>query len=130
MNPHSRAHRILRGTYNFTSSTEDPAVPKEFNDVSLGKFIGIYHNKADSIGDVAFFFDGLAWAEGSMMRMVRYDEMARATVPQGKNDLCVLIQLIHGGEVLIPVTGTDGRFFDTMQVIRFINRVVEDLDKS
>lgn len=129
MNPYIRAHRILRETCNFISSTDGSAIPKEFSDVSLGAFIGIYQNGSDGIGDVAFFFDGLAWSEDSIMRKVRYDEMTRATVPHGKNDLCVSIQLIRGGEILIPVTGTNGKFFDTMQVIRFINRVVEDLDK-
>ncbi|XQA62960.1 hypothetical protein ACM9XD_06310 [Xanthomonas sacchari] len=129
MNPYIRARRILRETCNFISSAESPAIPKEFSVVSLGEFIGIYQNKADSVGNVAFFFDGLAWVEDFAIRKIRYDEIKSASVPYGKNDLCVSVQLTSGGEALIPVTGTSGKFFDTMQVIRFISRVVEDLNR-
>ncbi|WP_156117250.1 hypothetical protein [Xanthomonas sacchari] len=131
MNPRSRAHRILRTLENFVTAKEGCSAPEEFRAVSLGEFIGFYENKAEHIGDVAVFSEGIAWSESGQMLQVKYGEILSYSLPHEKKSLSLLLRLSSGREVLMPVTGVkDGRFFDALAVTRFISRVMEDLKKK
>ncbi|MDY4296024.1 MULTISPECIES: hypothetical protein [Xanthomonas] len=130
MNPQSRAHRILRPLENFVTSREACSIPEEFRDVSLGEFIGLYRNRAEHVGDVAFFSEGMAWRESTEVLQVKYGEILYHSLPNEKKSLSLLVRLSSGREVLMPVTGVkDGKFFDALAVTRFLYRVVEDLQR-
>ncbi|NIJ74075.1 MULTISPECIES: hypothetical protein [unclassified Xanthomonas] len=121
----------MRTLENFVISKESCSVPEEFRDVSLGNFLGLYENRAEHVGDIAFFSEGVAWRENMEVLQVKYREILSNSLPHEKKSLCLLIRLSSEREVLMPVTGVkDGRFFDSLQVTRFLNRVVENLQKK
>jgi len=127
MNTAVRAHRILGAMthYQKASSTDD-WLPKLANG-QLGQPIGCYRNPGPEGEVIGIFADGLVWYEGGQSIELRFAEVSKVTLPSGKESEGLLLDMQDGKQLRLPVKGQRGHFFDSMEMLRFLDRVMQDL---
>jgi hypothetical protein len=76
---------------------------------------------------VGIFVDGLAWFENSQVVSVRFDDIDDVALLNGKESKGLLLTLRDSKKRQLPVKGHRGRFFDSMEMLRFLARVTQDL---
>jgi hypothetical protein len=132
MNPKSRAHRTLRLLKSYRSvgdcaelTGQLPALPP--ND----SWLGIYFNRTASIENaVAFSTEQLLVHVGNRWNSLRYEEILDTRIQQEKTSASEILVRTQAGDVIVPVTGGAGTTRDVFEVLRFLNRVREDLRKA
>jgi hypothetical protein len=129
MNTAIRVHRILAALENYQNAGQgDDWSSKSFGG-HLGDLIGCYRNPDSQNDMVGIFVDGLAWFENSQAVNVRFDDIADVSLLNGKESEGLLLNLLDGKKLQLPVKGHRGRLFDSMEMLRFLDRVIQDLDK-
>jgi hypothetical protein len=125
MTPRIRAHRILRNTPNYQEARLDNnADDRHFYE--LGKPIGAYHNP-DPGGEIIEFYDkGICLVERENSILFRYDEILRVMPHTAKQSEQIELALKGDRVLQLPVRGRQGKFRDSMEMLRFLDRVVED----
>lgn len=122
-----RAHRILGAMANYQkASSTDDWVPR-LADGRLGEPIGCYRNPGPEGEVIGIFADGLAWYEGGRSVELRFTDVLEVTLPSGKESEGLLLHMQDGKQFRLPVKGRRGRFFDSMEMLRFLDRVMQDL---
>jgi hypothetical protein len=69
----------------------------------------------------------LAWFEDGRSVAIRFADVSEVTLPSGKESEGLLLKMQDGKELRLPVEGQRGRFFDSMEMLRFLDRVLQDL---
>lgn len=130
MNVSIRARRILSAIPNYREAGQTDDWPSKLANGSLGEAIGCYRNPGPEGDLVGIFSDGLAWRESGSPIELRFVDVAQAELPRGKESEGLLLLMQDGRQQHLPITGQRGRFFDSMEVLRFVDRVLQDLRES
>jgi len=92
--------------------------------------LGIYANDASSLSDaILFTTEGLYLHQDKGWLRVLYSDIAQAVLPSSKSKVTGFNLLLRDGiEIRLPVKGSkDGRFYDAFEVLRFVDRVKDDV---
>lgn len=115
-----RAYRILARLKSY----EIGRVNENFPEVpDLGDLLGCYRNPPPKDNLVAFYSLGLAWRSGVEIITAKYAEMTEVALNQEKASLGLIIDMTDGRRLQLPISGGNGRFHDSMEVLRFLDRV-------
>lgn len=125
-----RAYRILNALANYHQAEHTDFGILALAEGRLGDLLGCYRNPAPQEGTIGIFTDGLAWLEAGHPVAIRFSDIVEAELPSGKESQGLVLKLRAGDEVLMPVRGHRGQFYDSMEVLRFMYRVLEDLRKT
>ncbi len=91
--------------------------------------LGAYKNRPDRVTWLFFTTQGVRYQTGGKWPLVPYREIAAAPLVS-KDRRSVLVQLQDGRAIELPVEGGEGRLRDALEVMRFLNRVADDLRPS
>lgn len=127
MNVRIRIKRILEPLRGFRYVKNETEAPVDLRSANLGRVIGCYDNEEKESGDIWIYEDGLMWQMKNELHPVRFDEIAQVVVPNEKRS--VHLHFVKGnGQVLIwPFDGNDGMHFDSLEMVRFLDRVMADI---
>lgn len=123
MNVSIRAKRILSGipAYEVRGTIKD--WPEEIAYFAGGEPIGCYKN-IDPRNEVIWIFEmGIGWNHQGANIFVPYEQIAEAALPDGKESEWILLRTKDGKQFQLPVYGRRGRFNDSMEILRFLDRV-------
>lgn len=130
----SRAHRILKPMLRFRDfsdgSESSSTLPGGPILSASEEAIGIYANdESGRLDDILFTTEGLYLQGDQSWLRVFYADMDRTVPPSSKKEVTGLgILLRDGTEIWLPVRGsTDGKFYDAFEILRFLDRVVDDM---
>ena len=130
MNVAIRAKRILSALPNYQEANDDKVCPPKSFIESLGVPVGRYRN-SDAKNDAVWIFEnGVAWFDNDRQMTLRFEQVAEVTLPTGKESEGLMLRTEEGQKILLPVKGQRGRFFDSMEVLRFFDRVMQDRKKG
>jgi hypothetical protein len=118
-----RAHRILGAMANYQKASSTDDCLQRLADGRLGEPIGCYRNPGPEGEVIGIFADGLAWHEDGRSVELRFTDVSEVTLPSGKESEGLLLHMKDGKQLLLPVKGQRGRFFDAMEMLRFLDRV-------
>lgn len=133
MNVRSRVHRILRPISAFKDLTagdwpaNGPALPILTPDeVALGAYSNDWSNYSDV---VLFTSKSIYVLSASGWDGVEFKEIERTVAPSDKKGVTGFSLVLRNHKILwLPIGGSRlGRFFDAFEVLRFVNRVLEDM---
>lgn len=131
MNARIRAKRILeplRGFRYIENENEGPAGegPAGACTRTLGGIIGCYDNVREENGRIWIYEDGLVWCTENERQSIHFDEIVQVFSRGEKRS--VEIKLIkNNGQVLVwPFDGNDGTHFESLEMLRFLDRVMSD----
>jgi len=128
MNAAIRAHRILAALANYQKAEYANDWLAKLADDRLGKLIGCYRNPVPQVDVIGIFTNGLAWLDnGGHEITIPFAEIIEVTLPAGKESEGLLLRTQDGRQLQLPIRGQRGRFFDSMEVLRFLDRVMGDL---
>ncbi|GAA4337996.1 hypothetical protein GCM10023165_16420 [Variovorax defluvii] len=122
-----RAHRILGAMANCQKANSPGDTLPKLADVRLGDLIGCYQNPGPEGETIGIFADGLAWNEGGRLIELSFADVQEGSLPSEKASEGVLLTMRDGKQFRLPVRGQRGRFFDSMEMLRFLDRVIQDL---
>lgn len=111
--------------YQKASPTDDWL--SKLADGRLGEAIGSYRNPGPEGEVIGIFADGMAWRQSDRSIEIRFADLAQVELPSGKESEGLLLLLRDGRRQQLPVKGQRGRFFDSMEMLRFVDRVMQDL---
>ncbi len=123
MNAKIRAHRILRHLKNYEAAASDSLLSAEVS--SLGQIIGVYHNLSGI--NVFIYVDGISWKNNSLTNQIRYLQIDAIKLPDGLRSKSLNVCLVDGTSYQVPFDGNDGKTFDSLEVLRFLERVRCDI---
>jgi hypothetical protein len=130
----SRAHRILKPLSNYRDLSEDTestvALPLGLTLSAFEQTLGIYTNEAANFSDaIVFTTKGLYLRRDNSWAQVLYSDIERTVSTNSKTEITGLTILLRdGGEFWLPVRHTKaGRFYDAFEVLRFLDRVRNDM---
>ena len=127
MNAAIRAHRILAALTNYQKAEQAYDWPVTLPASHLGGPIGYYRNSGVDGEVIGIFANGLAWIEGAHSVELLFTDIAEVTLPSGKESEGLLLKMRNDGQLKLPVKGQRGKFFDSMEMLRFLDRVMQDL---
>lgn len=127
MNISIRAHRILSAILNYKKVDPKDKWPLELADGRLGEAIGCYRNSESEDDIIGIFSDGMAWRESGHLVELRFADLVQVDLPNGKESEGLLLVSRDGRQQQLPVKGRHGQFFDSMEMLRFVDRVMKDL---
>jgi hypothetical protein len=121
-----RAYRILRKLKNYrdVSAIEDACdeLPSE-----LGGLIGSYRNFGQNQAIVWFFSEGIAVTDRNGVEAFSFRDIKKVDLPNEKLSQALSVWLWNGACVNLPIQGGEGKFKDSLEVLRFLQRVLADL---
>ncbi|MGO1070759.1 hypothetical protein [Lysobacter sp. CA199] len=126
MSAATRSHRILRRMAAYKGVAESAGECPQTRD--MGALLGQYQNPVGQ-GDLWFFDYGLVWAGSNGSEEIRFDSILEVRLPNGKESLALNLICVDGREHVIPVGNSYGKFFDSLEMLRFFDRTIEDLAK-
>lgn len=126
MNTAIRAHRILTKIENYQESGAADHWIFDAVEGRLGALIGCYINPGEHGEKLGIFADGLAWCKKEHLVELRFADISQVMLTSGKESESLLLKMLDGGEFLLPIRGRQGRFSDSLQVLRFLDRVMQD----
>ena len=127
MNSRVRAHRILARLQNFKKFGEPGCALPMPSGQQLGEPIGCYQNSERQEDLVGVFAQGLAWFENGRPLQLRFADIAGVSLPSGKGSKMLLLTMRDGSQHQLPVAGGRERFLDSMEMLRFLDRVLCDI---
>lgn len=93
--------------------------------------IGVYDNSEEGSADVTLVTDqGIHVFMNQAWSYFDYGNIVDVATPTDKAAEGLNIRLKSGDTFWLPVRGTKGRFRDTFEFLRFLDRVVEDVRKK
>lgn len=129
MNVSVRAHRILAALANYRKAEQVNDSLAKFADSQLGQLIGSYRNPAPQSEEIGIFSSGLAWFQNEHVITIPFVAITELTLANGKESEGLLLTIFDGRQVQLPIRGQCGRFFDSLTVMRFLDRVTKDLQQ-
>jgi hypothetical protein len=130
MNPTARAHRILVPLKNYKKAEPTDDFFLRLSEARLGEPLGCYQNETTSIGNIGVFTEGLSWLDGDNLIVVRYENISEVTLPGDKSSRSLLLKKNDGHSIWLPITGGNEKFFDSLEMLRFLDRVTGEIRKS
>lgn len=130
MNTAIRAHRILSAMPNYSQVSSTDAWPSILTNGKLGLPIGSYQNPQPESDLIGIFENGIAWHDLDQLVIVQFSEIKRVEFSNEKESKELLLLLHDNKQELLPIRGTRGRFMDSTEVLRFIDRVMQDLKEK
>lgn len=127
MNTAIRAHRILAAMANYRMAAQTDAWLLKLSNGRLGEPIGYYRNPGLEAEMIGVFSDGLAWYENDRSVAFRFADVSEVVLPTGKESEGLLLKMQDGEQIHLPVRGQRGKFFDSMEMLRFLDRVIHDI---
>lgn len=127
MNTAIRAHRILAALTNYEKVDRESDRLSMFGNAGLGELIGCYRNPGPQTEMVGVFDHGLVWTGSGGLITLRFSEIAEASLVSGKESEGLLLTTRDGQQIQLPIKGQRGRFYDSMEMLRFVDRVMQDL---
>lgn len=128
MNVEIRAKRVLSQLQNYQSAEDISAADKPAQSI-YGNLIGRYRNSETDIDALWFFERAVIWEGCDAVTDIPYDEITRIELPFNKNSEWLIIFMQDGIKISLPVRGKRGNFFDSMEVLRFFDRVLANSRK-
>lgn len=132
----SRAHRTLRDAPRFTFASKSPEVAAPYieNESTaevLGEVVGVYINPPpEAPNAIVVTENGLLAVRSETKQWIKFSELRSIQAPGIDNgDSEILLTLKSGIVVSMRIAGTDGRFRDVFSFVRFLDRVIEDLER-
>lgn len=123
----TRAYRILRALSNYRSVEGKDRLGSAPNAGELGKVLGLYENPGCPKATITICDAGLFWTQHGRQVTVRYRDIVRVRLAGGKQSETLDLELGDGRRVELPVRGRQGRFYDSLEVLRFLDRVTQDV---
>jgi hypothetical protein len=121
-----RAKRILSALPSYQTAAEiSEAAPA--GSEAFGSLIGRYQNIETEVGTIWFFETAIVWATLSAVIYIPFKEVEHVGLSAEKESEELALKMRDGRDILLPVEGKRGRFFDSMEVLRFFDRVLADL---
>ena len=118
----TRVRRILKGLQN-ASLQEDNS-----KQLCNEEFIGIYHNHDDTGDSILFKTRGLVISYNGNIEYLEYEAIDCAKMPDNKCNITGFYILSKNKEYWLPVRGNKNhRHFDAFEIIRLIDRILEDI---
>lgn len=129
MTVQSRAHRIPRHLDWYGPLGPDDVQPEGLPRLGPGEsWVGLYRNDPASLQDaLAFSSRGLYVRQKADWRGIGYADVMEAPVVGGKSDAREIEIETPSGASTAPVRGGDDRIRDSFEVLRFLDRVAEDV---
>jgi hypothetical protein len=132
--PLVRAYRILKKMrrfdwwYEVTSASKPVDLPIEVGESALGSYV----NSPGSLSDTVVVTDrALLVRRGATWGRTVYSRMASAAVEGPSDDPHgLVIRLKDGAAISVPIRRGRGRFRDAWVFLRFVDRVISDLNKE
>ena len=128
MNTAIRAHRILSAMVNYEKAGEAGSSLCNLTDGRLGEYIGCYRNPGPDGAVIGIFADGLAWHTKGCIFEFNFSDLIEVVLMNGKESEGLLLKARDGRELQLPIKGQRGRFFDSLEMLRFLDRVMQDLN--
>lgn len=125
-----RAHRILSALAHYKEAGKADDWPLEVSGEHLGDPIGWYRNPGTQGEVVGIFADGLAWSQDGHPVALKFADIAEVMLSHGKESEGLLLKLRNGTLLPLPIKGRQGRFVDAMEMLRFLDRVMQDLRRK
>jgi hypothetical protein len=126
-----RTHRILAALTNYENATGSNNLLLELHDNRLGEPIGYYRNPGEQRGDViGIFANGLGWVDGAIEITLLFDDIESVELLNEKESLELVLNLRDGRMLRMPINGQRDRFVDSLEVLRFLERVIQDRDNQ
>jgi hypothetical protein len=129
MNTAIRAHRILGALENFQKAEHVDNRTTVLAGGGLGELIGYYRNPGMQAELIGVFSDGLAWFNGRDSITIRFADLTEVALPSGKESEGLQLKTRDGRQIQLPVRGQRGKFFDSMEMLRFLDRIMQDLSE-
>lgn len=101
-----------------------PPAADDAADESLGEYPGAYDN-TEAAPQLKFHEHGVRFGNET----VRYADMQEVLLPNAKESLALML-ITSRGPVELAMTGHRDRFYDSLEILRFLKRVQEDLHRS
>jgi hypothetical protein len=133
MNPSSGAHRILRRLRSFEPASAVDLTKLGTPPLREGEsWLGIYWNGAKQVEESLLFSDQrICISRSDEWTCVDYSSIRDVLVPHQKHEAEGLAVLYDWGndsrQTYVPVHGGRGKLREAYEVMRFLNRVREDL---
>lgn len=125
-----RAFRILAKLTNYRLASPVDAHLVAHVNGHLGLLIGCYMNPNSVRCSIGIFVQGLAICDGASIVEIPFVDIAEVTLPSGKESDVLILQMRNRSQCLLPVKGRRGKFLDSMEVLRFLNRVLGDIRQT
>jgi len=121
-----RAYRILRYLTPYKSAEHLDQASSIANSDILGNLLGCYFNQNQDNGSVKVFDFGLEWMADDVFKSIQYVDIDDLTVDVSKP--CEIKLLLRNGQTeSLPIDGHVGKFYDSLEFLRFLMRVRADL---
>jgi hypothetical protein len=130
MNVKSRAHRILRPMTRYRQAGAEAPLLVLAEDPVLGTPLGVYQNPEPDRETVTVYAHGIAWGDGARSVRVGFSEIADVDLSNGKESQELLLTLKDRRLERLPIRGRVGRFYDSLEFLRFLSRVLGDLGRA
>ena len=121
-----RAKRVLVSLANYQMHDSASDHLRPVIDLGLGRPIGSYCNPEPGHEIVHVFSDGMAWVDNGHENVVRFSEICEMKLSNGKRSEHLILGTEDRRILLLPVKGHRGRLYDSLTMLRFIDRVMED----
>jgi hypothetical protein len=125
MNAKIRAERIFKNQPRFVRTQSGGNSPQQVV-ADLGAQLWTYSNSGYNLPDVRIHFFGVAWGTGDKEKKALYSEIAKVDFTNRKQSTSLLLTLTSGETRLLPVSGNDGKLFDSFTMHRFLRNVAID----
>jgi hypothetical protein len=132
----SRAKRILNAIPNYRPLVEITDKPETSTGDTMPQSqeipIGVYQDMRSRDNTWVIVTDvGLHIHRDHQWTSVAYREIANVQTPTDKVQATGLtLQLLSGTTVHLPITGREGKFLDSFEFLRFLNRVTKDIQQQ
>jgi hypothetical protein len=126
MNVSIRAYRILTRLAAYKAVDHSQELIPVDTTAEIGKLIGTYQNPAPHAETVYICNGGIAWGQNDHWRTVRFSELSSVSLPNAKTSHELRLNLHDGTQLMLPVRGQNKKFFDSLAMITFLDRVIQD----
>lgn len=130
MNASIRAHRILRAMPNYRKASSVDGGLFDLEDVRLGDAVGYYQNPGDGEPIIGIFSGGIAWSDNGRSISLRFIDFYEVSLPDGKESKEIMLLMRDGMRYSLPIKGQRANFFDSLEMLRFIDRVLADISQG
>lgn len=129
MNVETRARRILSRLSRYRPLDEIPD-SNNLGTLQLGAPIGCYENPGSTNQCIYVFAEGMAWLDEAQLLEVRFSEIAEVRLADDKESEQLMLRLASGSTIYLPIRGKHGRFRDSLEFLRFLDRVLGDQQRT
>ncbi|MFJ9453170.1 MULTISPECIES: hypothetical protein [unclassified Herbaspirillum] len=122
-----RVHRILKALKNYEHAqpqVDELTCPSRIS--NLGALLGYYRNSNIEEDVVAIFDQGLTWNDNGNLIVLRFIDVIDVELTDGKNSESLLLKMKGSQTVDLPIKGRHERCYDSLEVLRFLRRVMTD----